>query len=116
MITTVADPETDALHRKLSGAELRRRRVERGLTEEDVAAHLDCTSALVRDVERGQHVVGLDWVIELTGVLGIDPREHFERVSRQVERRMNSAGGCTRALRCSTAASGIEEEADGTHG
>lgn len=58
------------------GILLRRRRKELGYTQEEIAEHLHYSPRLIGEIERGRGSVGIERVLRLASVLGIDPVMH----------------------------------------
>lgn len=58
------------------GILLRRRRKELGYTQEEIAEHLHYSPRLIGEIERGRGSVGIERVLRLADVLGVDPILH----------------------------------------
>lgn len=52
------------------GQEIRRRRMQRGLTQQQLAAHLDSHRPIISRIEHGRHAADLDTYARIARVLG----------------------------------------------
>lgn len=72
---TSAAPQRD--HRIALGARLRELRLERGLSQEELAHIADLDRTYVSGVERGQRNIGLDNIHKLAAALGVPVSDLF---------------------------------------
>jgi transcriptional regulator with XRE-family HTH domain len=62
-------------YREIFAANLRRARHARGLSQEALAADADVNRRYLSDIEQGRTSVGLDIMVRLATILGIEPYE-----------------------------------------
>lgn len=64
---------------KIIGGNLRRLRRERGLTQEALAAEVDLDVRQIGRIERGQSYPSVGLLVQLAGLMGVEPGCFFER-------------------------------------
>ena len=66
------------VNRKMFGSNIRRLRLERGMTQESLADKAGIHPTYVGGIERGERNVGLDNIIKIAHALDISPTHLFE--------------------------------------
>lgn len=81
--------QSPTLRRRELGARLRQLRLDAGLTVEDVAGRLLCSSAKVSRIETGGRGVSLRDVRDLSGIYGVDSgeRDHLMSLAKESHQR-----------------------------
>jgi transcriptional regulator with XRE-family HTH domain len=81
--------QSPTLRRKELGARLRQLRIDAGLTAEEVADRLLCSSAKISRIETGGRGVSLRDVRDLSGIYGVDAREqeHLMSLAKESKQR-----------------------------
>jgi transcriptional regulator with XRE-family HTH domain len=69
--------QNDRAHRARFGERVRKLRLERGLTQEALAARAGLHSTYVGGIERGERNVGFDNIVKLARALGEHPAALF---------------------------------------
>lgn len=64
---------------KIIGGNLRRLRVERGLTQEALAAEVELDVRQIGRIERGQSYPSIGLLVHLAELLGTEPGRFFDR-------------------------------------
>jgi transcriptional regulator with XRE-family HTH domain len=72
-------PTRKRAHRKAFGANLRRERKARGLSQDALAHYAGLHRTYVGSVERGERNISIDNIVRLARALGIEPAELLRR-------------------------------------
>ena len=75
-------------YRQVFAANLRRIRHEKGFSQEDLAYEAEVNRTYMSKLEKGESWVGLEILVKLAGVLGVEPADFLKGPAKKVRKRL----------------------------